>query len=168
MHFKFILSWHTTHHLCLTWIFLYSHVVRKSIARVLIVMNQKQKENLRKLYKVFAIIFLCWTWLILRFYYRTRSTSPWICAPRRLVLCAVLLTPMRPTSRLQNSWGRTGPSLCASLLSRHKGLCGFCCTSEHYTQVWPPTSYCTQLWHIETCHYYLTLNGPSLMWSCLS
>merc|ERR1712137_1320495 len=34
---------------------------------------------------------------------RTRSTSPWICAPRRLVLCAVLLTPMRPTSRLQNS-----------------------------------------------------------------
>jgi hypothetical protein len=31
---------------------LYSRVVRKSIARVLIVMNQKQKENLRKVYKV--------------------------------------------------------------------------------------------------------------------
>merc|ERR1712116_76172 len=45
-------------------------VVRKSIARILIVMNQKQKENLRKLYK-------------------TRNTSLWIFAQSAPVPCAV-------------------------------------------------------------------------------
>lgn len=36
-------------YLCL--LFLYSRVVRKAIARVMIVMHQKQKENLRLFYK---------------------------------------------------------------------------------------------------------------------
>ena len=34
-------------------------VVRKSIARVYIVMHQKQKENLRKLYRVSLVICFC-------------------------------------------------------------------------------------------------------------
>ena len=32
-------------------VFIFSHIVRKSIARVLTVINQTQKENLRKFYK---------------------------------------------------------------------------------------------------------------------
>ena len=42
-------------------------VVRKAIARVYIVMHQKQKENLRKLYRVSALLFgptLLWSVLI--------------------------------------------------------------------------------------------------------
>lgn len=43
----------------LTFLFvLYSRVVRKSIARVLTVINQTQKENLRKFYKVRATSYL--------------------------------------------------------------------------------------------------------------
>ena len=37
---------------CLILFFFFSRVVRKAIARVYIVMHQKQKENLRKLFKV--------------------------------------------------------------------------------------------------------------------
>jgi len=39
-------------------VLVYSRVVRKAIARVYIVMHQKQKENLRKLYKVMLIVIL--------------------------------------------------------------------------------------------------------------
>lgn len=38
--------------------FVNSRVVRKAIARVYIVMHQKQKENLRKFYKVWSKNFL--------------------------------------------------------------------------------------------------------------
>lgn len=41
-----------------------SRVVRKSIARVLTVINQTQKENLRKFYKVSPITFRSSTWAV--------------------------------------------------------------------------------------------------------
>lgn len=47
--------------------YVFSRVVRKAIARVHIVMNQKQKDNLRKLFKVSCSIFYmssAWTKII--------------------------------------------------------------------------------------------------------
>ena len=62
-------------------------VVRKAIARVYIVMHQKQKENLRKLYRVSALpsksitcgvkIVLNYCMSYVYFCYRARSTRPW-------------------------------------------------------------------------------------------
>ena len=61
-------------------------VVRKAIARVYIVMHQKQKENLRKLYRVSALklsfvknnfcTFLNYMELSMYFCFRARSTRP--------------------------------------------------------------------------------------------
>ncbi|XP_011845590.1 PREDICTED: 60S ribosomal protein L35-like isoform X3 [Mandrillus leucophaeus] len=52
--------------------------VRKSIARVLTVINQTQKENLRKFYK-------------------GKNTSPWTCGLRRHAPCAAGSTSTRRT-----------------------------------------------------------------------
>ena len=58
----------------------HSRVVRKSIARVLTVINQTQKENLRKFYKVRAIDSL-------RFYIHSSS----VCTKRHACLGVELL-----------------------------------------------------------------------------
>lgn len=114
--------------IALAWIdkcFFSSRVVRKSIARVLIVMNQKQKENLRKVYKVKSELccslaltvesqFNCG---VVYFIYRTRSTSPWTFAASGHAPCAEPWRLMRRTWRRPSSCGHHGPSPCANSLS---------------------------------------------------
>merc|ERR1719384_2927223 len=75
--------------------------VRKSIARVLTVVHQTQKENLRNSTT-------------------TRNTSLRISANARPVPCVVLCPLMRPPSRPPSSSAKSASTPCASLLSRYK------------------------------------------------
>ena len=117
-----------------------SRVVRKSIARVLIVMNQKQKENLRKLYKVWdEWDSSCCCFLIIVWSFRTRSTSLWTFARRGLVPSVRLWPPTKRTWRLRSSWGSCGPSPCGNLPSKHKLCCLWCQNCAKITQSPPET-----------------------------